>query len=351
MTGDQVAREPVGLARGGAIADADELDGVGLRQRRPPGNGRIPPVFRDMRINGVRRRHLAGRIHHRDLDPGAQTRIQPQGRQPTRRRRQQQRLEIQPEDADRLFFGGFQQTTLEFQIEPGLELDAPGLAHRLAQPVVGGAALMTDTETAGDQPATGGVGILALPRQQVEREHALIASTKERQRTVRGHPGDGLAIIEIIRELGTFLLLAVDDPGDQDAVLPEMVAQPPGQFGVLGEALHQDLARAFQRLRRIRDAFRRRDMGAGQFMRDLAGIGQNRIGQRLQSGLARNLGLGAPFGLVGQIKVFQPLLGHGPIDLGLEFGRQFALFIDALEHGCPPLGQLAQIAEPLFQQT
>ena len=44
------------------------------------------------------------------------------------------------------------------------------------------------------------------------------------------------------------------------------------------------------------------------------GIGEERIGQRLQPGLARNLRARAALGLVGQIDIFQRLLGGGCLD-------------------------------------
>ncbi len=314
-------------------------------------SGGVPLVFRDVRIDGVGRRHLSGRIDHRDLDPGAQPRIKPEGRQPPRRSRQQERLEIEPEDPNRLFFGRLQQTALEFQIEPGQQLDAPGLAHRLDQPVVGGASLMADTEARRDPCATERVGILALSRQQFQAENALIAAPEERQRAMRRHLGDRLAVIEIVRELAAFRFLAFDHTGHQDAALPEIVAQLTRQFGILGEALHQDLSCPFERGGRVGDPSRGIHEVRGADLGDQGRIAEQRIRQRLQPGLAGDQRLGATLLLVGQIEVFKPLLGLGGQDLGVQLGGQLALLLDTLEHRDPAFAQLAQIAEPLLQMT
>ena len=143
MALDQLAGELVGLARGRAVADADQLDAVLLGQRREPGDGRIPLVLGHMRVDGVGVHHAPGAIHDRHLDAGAQAGVEADGGQSAGRRRQQQGLQVLGEDRDRLLLGRLHQTALEVQVEPHQQLDAPGLAHGLLEPGIAGPAAIT----------------------------------------------------------------------------------------------------------------------------------------------------------------------------------------------------------------
>ena len=78
-------------------------------------------------------------------------------------------------------------------------------------------------------------------------------------------------------------------------------------------------------------------------------VGQQRVAQRLQSRLARDLRLGAALRLVGRIQVFQLDLGLRIRDGARQLRRQLALLLDALQHRGAAVLQLAQIAEPLLQ--
>lgn len=74
---EQVADQPVGLPRGGAVADADELDLVLLAQLAQGLEALINLAFWFERIDGGVIDQLAGGIHHGHLDPGADARISP----------------------------------------------------------------------------------------------------------------------------------------------------------------------------------------------------------------------------------------------------------------------------------
>ena len=78
-------------------------------------------------------------------------------------------------------------------------------------------------------------------------------------------------------------------------------------------------------------------------------IGKQLVGQGLDAEFAGNLALGAALGLVGQVQVFQFLLGGRGFDGGTQLGRQLALLVDALEHGGAAVGQFAQIGQAGFQ--
>ena len=79
------------------------------------------------------------------------------------------------------------------------------------------------------------------------------------------------------------------------------------------------------------------------------GFVEQRHGQRLDAGFAGDLRLGAALLLVGQVEVFEALLGFGIADLGLQFRRQLALFVDAGQDGRAPLFEFAQVGQAFFE--
>jgi hypothetical protein len=64
-----------------------------------------------------------------------------------------------------------------------------------------------------------------------------------------------------------------------------------------------------------------------------------------------HLRLGAPLRLVGQVEVFQPGLGVGGADLGLELVGQLALGGDLDEDRVPALVEFAQVAQALLERA
>jgi hypothetical protein len=78
-------------------------------------------------------------------------------------------------------------------------------------------------------------------------------------------------------------------------------------------------------------------------------VGEQGQCQRLNASFTGYLRLGTAFLLVGQIQVFKTLLGFGIADLGFQFLGQFALFFDAAQDGCPPVFEIAQIGQALFE--
>ena len=71
------------------------------------------------------------------------------------------------------------------------------------------------------------------------------------------------------------------------------------------------------------------------------GIGEERIGQRLEPGLARNLRTCAALGLVGQINIFQRLLGRRCHYGTAQFIGEFPLLLDGGQDHRAPFFQFA----------
>ncbi len=84
-------------------------------------------------------------------------------------------------------------------------------------------------------------------------------------------------------------------------------------------------------------------------MRVEGGIAQQRVGQRLQSGFAGDLRFRAPLGFVGQINIFQRLLGGGAVDGAAQFVGELALLFDGRQNYRAPFFQLAQVEQSLLE--
>ena len=79
------------------------------------------------------------------------------------------------------------------------------------------------------------------------------------------------------------------------------------------------------------------------------GVGKQLVGQRLQPSLAGNHALGAALGFVGQVNVFQFLLGWGGFDGGQQLGRELALLLDAFDDRNAAVFEFAQVAQAGFE--
>src|SRR5690606_5455120 len=100
MSFEQIAYQPVRLARGRAVTDADQLDIVLTGKRGQHRNRAVPIVTRCMRIDGGRLEQLAGSIDYRDLNTRAQPGIEADRRTRTGRRGEQQIVQIACEYAN-----------------------------------------------------------------------------------------------------------------------------------------------------------------------------------------------------------------------------------------------------------
>ena len=83
----------------------------------------------------------------------------------------------------------------------------------------------------------------------------------------------------------------------------------PTSVGILADALDEDMAGAFQRGLGVGDALVGGDELCGLRLGHQRRVLQQRIGERLEAGLARDLRLGAALGLERRVEVFQLDLG------------------------------------------
>ena len=175
----------------------------------------------------------------------------------------------------------------------------------------------------------------------------LVAGPKQRQRPVARDRRPALGIVEVVGVFRADLLLAGDQPGLDLRARHEMAAQAAEQVGLLGELLDQDVPRTLERGFGVRhlvaEVSGRRGLGVA------AAIRQQACGKRLEPALARDLPLGAPLGLEGQVEILELGLGRGAGDLRRQLFGELALGLDRLADGLATGAELAQIAEALLQ--
>jgi hypothetical protein len=352
---EHVLHELFGLPGGGAIADGDQLDVVlpaqvhqhrlGLRGFRPGDGGEYGAVVQ----------HLAGGVHHRQLDPGAQARVQADGGFLAGRGRQQQILQISGEHLDGIGFGFFPQLGQQVGFQAREQLHPPGPVHHLRQPGVRRAPLVVNPPVLPHHDlARVDAALAVLVRQcQGQVEHALVAATEHGQRPVGGRVLQRLVVLEVVAEflhrMGVVVGLAPRRPGAQARLALQEAAQPVEQRRVLAELLHQDEAGAFQGAA-VSVIFM---LGVEVFcrlgLRVQARVCQQGFRQRFQARLPGDLAFGAPPGLVRQVQILEPGLGVRLPDVPLQLRSQLVLSGDAFEDGAAAVLQLAQVAQALFQ--
>ena len=347
MFGNEFTGELVGLAAGSAVADGDQFDlvfGAELLQSR---EGAVPLPLGFVRIDGVGGDDFAGGIDDGDLHTGAQPGIEPQHAARPGRCGQQQILEVVAEYRNCLVFGLFARGGNQFERQIHHQPRAPRKTAGVAQPLVGGTALHGNARSQRNAAFGIGVAMLDIGRGfEIHRQHVFAASTQQREHAVRGNIGERFGVIKIVAELGAFVFLASDNLRAQHALGLQPVAQLADQRRILAEAFDQDCACAVQRGGGIGHALVRIDEGFCAFVGCDGRIGEDRIGQRFQPCLARDLRLGAALGFVRQIQIFEPRLavrGEQVIDERL---CQFPLLGDRRQDRIAAIFHLAQIDQP-----
>ena len=339
----------------------------------------VPVLARIVGEDGGRVHQLAGGVHHRHLDAGANAGVQAHHHARPGGCGQQQVAHIVGKHLDGHALGVFAQARKQVALNGQTELDAPGPGNTLANQVVCRAALVAPAQAQrnarlgqGHDRALGlgsartgirrgqsksGVGQHQLGVQNVQR-----APPKHRQRPVRGHAANRLVVSKVVAKLGHLGLVfvfALNALALQQALVPQPGAQVLHHGRRLRPALAQQITHAVQH------QGHGREIGLFVFAIDCRahghqigqrlvcghqfGVGKQRIGQRLQPGFARQLPLGAALELEGQVNIFQLLLGDGGLDGGHQGRRELALFVNRLGHHQAPVAQLAQIGQTRLQ--
>ena len=307
------------------------------RQHRQRAQRPVPVVARLMRIDGGGVEQPAGAVDDRDLDAGADARVEPHGDALASRRRQQQVAEVAAEDATRLGLGRLAQALLDVEFEVDRQLETPGPAHGLDEPRVGRPPAVLDADVRRHPP----LRLRAHPGRQVllgqhhrQPQHALVAPAQQGERAMRRHRPHGLGGAEVVGELRALLLLAGNHGRLPLAPIPEQLPQGANELGVLGELLDENPAGPLERRGDVGDAalgiHERRRLGLGVERRVLP----QPMGQRLEPGLTRDLSLRPPLRLTAG-RDLRAGLGVGRLNLRRQFRCELALSLDALENRRP----------------
>jgi hypothetical protein len=94
MEPNELRTEPVGFARGGAVADRDQLNPMLSGKPRQLSNRLVPATLWLMRVDRCRRRDLPGLGDHGDFDAGPIPGIKPHRRTRARGGREQQVAQV-----------------------------------------------------------------------------------------------------------------------------------------------------------------------------------------------------------------------------------------------------------------
>ena len=138
---------------------------------------------------------------------------------------------------------------------------------------------------------------------------------------MRRHLANRLGVVEIVTKLIAVFLFAFGHFAFEQTVLPKPFAHTPHERRRLRPGLRQDVARTVKASLRVR---KRRRRAVGQrarvhILRRLnqrrqRRVGMQRIGQRLQARLTRDLRLRAALHFVREVQIFNLLLGKRSVE-------------------------------------
>ncbi len=278
--------------------------------------------------------HLAGR--RRPRRPSRRCASPDRGRASARAaagRGQQEVLQVGGEHPHRLVLGRLAQPQSSARRRSAAgQLHPPGPAHDVgcsqASP---GRLLSKMPKTRRDLAARRGRDSLALRllvqhRRRRPRNSSLRAA-QQRQGAVRRHLGERFGERRNSRRTWRRLPALPSTTFEvRRAVVPDVLAQRADQVGILGEALHQDGARAVERRLRsqrrpsrpITNGSRRESRGDRRS--DPSAAGRPAAQGPLRAAISR---LGAALRLVGQVEVLEARLAVGRVDRGCQLASSF----------------------------
>ena len=270
-----------------------------------------------------------------------------------RRRRQQQVAQVGAEDPNRFLFGHLAQPLLDVVLELGLQARLPRERDGRAQEVVGRAALVGDAGKRRDAAlrfAERGAAVV-VGQDDRQLEDAFLAAAQQREDAMRRQLVDRLAGVEVVAELRALLLLALDHRGPDRALFPHVRAQAADQFGRLREPLDEDGAGAIERRGDVEHAGRLVDVLGRRLFGHERRRREQRVGKRLESLLARHLGLRSLLRAVRRVEVLETRLAVGAADRVLELRRELLLLDERGQDRRAALLELAQVAQALLERT
>ena len=313
------------------------------------GLGLIPLLLRLMRIDGAGIEHLAGAVHDGHFDARAEARVQAEGRSGARRCGEQEVSEVSGEHLHRVQLGPLPQPHAGVDGSGDHQLDPPRQPHGGGQPRRRSARRgQVDAQRLGHHHLV----FLVPAAVEADRQDLFLLPTHDGEHPVRRHRLERFGVFEIVTELlprGASRHLLGLRRSPHRAGRPELLPNGTDELGVLGRPLDDDVAGSVECGGDVGHGLPEERCADG--LRHERRIGQQLVGQRFEAGLTRNLRLGAPLGLVGQVDVLEPGLAVGRHYGSAQLVGELALLLDAGQHRGLALVQFAQILQALGERT
>ena len=166
-----------------------------------------------------------------------------------------------------------------------------------------------------------------------EAEHLFLFATAESEHTVARDLGDRFAKVVVVLELGFLLFEILLDLGNHDASLFDLVAEVLAVFGVVCNFFGEDVCGTLEGGTRVGKALFFGQINACNFFCRVSGIflSPHQAGERFQTKFLCNRCASTLLRLERSVNIFEKSLVLASFDLSLEFRRELALFLDALE--------------------
>ena len=330
--------EGVGLTACSTVTNGNQVNLVLVDKLHQVNASTSLVVLGFMRIDHAMVHELAVLVQNGYLATGTETRVQSKHSLVASRGSQQHILQVLAEHLESFLFGSILQKQAHFAFHAGLQQTFPGVLAHIFQVRLPHRIPLDDL---GLQVAYQFLG-RDLDR---KAENLFLLATAERQHTVARNLGNRLAEVVIILELGFLLFEILLDLGHHDALLFHLGAEVLTEFRIVGHFFGQDVGSTLEGGLRVGQALFFGQVNAGDFFGGIAGIFlfPHQAGERLQAKFLGDGGAGTFLGFVGGVNIFEQRFIFAGLDLGLQFGGQLALFLDALEDGLLAVGQFLQV--------
>ena len=375
---DGLGGKDLGLFRGRAVADRDDVDVVFLQQF-------LDGVLR-LRVLAVavgdvddrRVEDLAGAVDDRGLTAHAVAGVEREDDLVLDRRRHEERPQVLGEHLDGVLVGPVFQRRADLPLHARVDEPVVGvLRGGLDKLQRGGTAFFVVGRRGGGRRGRFGTGLFLFVDAPVlfldlfvrvdERavddpqcvfllevhgdfEEPFLLSAVQREDAVVRHFGDGFRELVV---LGIDTVFVFRRFGRDDALRLEGFLQRLADVRIVGDELRDDVRRALQRIVHRLDTLLGVDIRGRRLFEcalfDLALPEVHR--QRLQALLLRHHGAGAALLLVRAVQVFELGQHGGGVDLCLQFVREFALLLDGVQDLLAALVEVAQVREAVVQFT
>ena len=156
--------------------------------------------------------------------------------------------------------------------------------------------------------------------EDLRAQDALGLAPADREEPVRGDRLHGLVELVVLLELRRFVALAGHHRRDQLAVLGVLLTDPRTHLGGIGDLLGDDVARAGERLLRVRDTLDHERRGLGQRIA-VRGLRCDPLRERREPLVTGDRGARLPPRAVRRVQILELALAGRAAQLGLELGR------------------------------